>query len=169
MLRIILPCALAVIFAMPAKADETLKFRVAQHFTSNQTQQVGDVNGHIMGLSRVPGIVFFSDGSIGTSVVIGTFDVVNPGEGGTANGYEIINFNDGSELFLKYTTAVTYDARGKVALKSTFIVTGGKGRYAGAKGDGTGDGGQTRSVAVGGAASASEALGYGDFVVNIKQ
>jgi hypothetical protein len=37
---------LAAIFAMPAKADETLKFRNVQHVASAQTQQVGDVNGH---------------------------------------------------------------------------------------------------------------------------
>jgi hypothetical protein len=46
---------LAAIFAMPAKADETLKFRYMYHFTSNQTQQVGDVNGHVTGLGRLPG------------------------------------------------------------------------------------------------------------------
>jgi hypothetical protein len=136
-----------------------------QQYASNQTQQVGDVNGHILGFSRLPGIAFFPDGSTGTSLTIGTFDVVNPGDGGTANGYQIIGFNDGSELFLKYTTTVKYGATGNVALKSTFIVTGGKGRYVGAKGDG----GQTRSVAVGGAASASEAIGYFDAVINIKK
>ena len=35
---------LAAIFTMPAKADETLKWRQVQHVASNQTQQVGDAN-----------------------------------------------------------------------------------------------------------------------------
>jgi hypothetical protein len=148
---------------------QTLKFRVVQDYASNQTQQVGDVNGHVLGFYLLPGVVFFPDGSTGTSSTIGTFDVVNPGDGGISTGYQIISFNDGSLLFLKRTTTVKYDASGNVALKSTFIVTGGKGRYVGAKGDGAGEGGQTRSVAVGGAASVSEAIGYGDFVVNIKK
>jgi hypothetical protein len=33
--------------------------------STNQTQQVGDVNGHILGLARIPGIAFFPDGSTG--------------------------------------------------------------------------------------------------------
>jgi hypothetical protein len=49
--------------SLSRKADETLKLRYVYHFVSNQTQQVGDVNGHTMGLSRIPGIVFFPDGS----------------------------------------------------------------------------------------------------------
>ena len=38
---------------------------------------------------------------------------------------------------------------GKVMHKGTYVVVGGKGRYAGAKGDGTYEGEATQSVAVG--------------------
>jgi hypothetical protein len=49
MSRIIIICALAGILSVPAKADETLKWRIVQHYTSNQNQQVGDVDRHVMG------------------------------------------------------------------------------------------------------------------------
>jgi hypothetical protein len=61
----------AAIFAMPARADETLKYRFVQHATSNQNQQVGDVDRHVMGISRLVGIVFFLDGSIAGTDVVG--------------------------------------------------------------------------------------------------
>ena len=50
---------LAAIFTIPAKADETLKFRAVQHATSVQTMKV-DANGHTMGLVRTVGMVFFT-------------------------------------------------------------------------------------------------------------
>ncbi len=59
MSRIIIICALASILGVPAKADETLKWRHVQHYTSNQSQLVGDVNGHVLGVVRLPGIAFF--------------------------------------------------------------------------------------------------------------
>ncbi len=164
MSRIIAVGVLAAILGVPAKANETFKWRHVQHTTSVQTQQVGDVNGHSLGLVRVPGIVFFPDGSTGTSLVVGTFDVVNPGSGGTVNGYYTINFGDGSELWLKYTGTVKYDGTGKVAQKGTAIVIGGKGRYAGATGDGTYEGEGTQPAAPG-----SEAISYIDNVINIKK
>jgi hypothetical protein len=59
MSRIIIACAVAGILSIPAKADETLKFRHVQHTTSFQTQPVGDVERHNLGLDREQGIVFF--------------------------------------------------------------------------------------------------------------
>ena len=58
---ITLACALAGILNVPAKADETLKWRHVHYATSNQTQQVGDANGHILGLNRLSGMAFFPD------------------------------------------------------------------------------------------------------------
>jgi hypothetical protein len=106
MSRIILACAIAAIFAMPAKADETVKWRHVQHTASVQTLQVGDVNGHILGLFRLPGIAFFPDGSTGKTVVIGTNDSVAGSDGSMANGYYTLIFNDGSALWFKYTGTV---------------------------------------------------------------
>jgi hypothetical protein len=90
MRRIILACTIAGVLTVPAKADETLKFRYVYHFTSNQTQQVGDANGHVIGLGRLAGIVLFPDGSTGTTTIVGTYDVIAPpGDGGTTYGYQL--------------------------------------------------------------------------------
>src|SRR5215831_8337347 len=85
-MRIILACALAGILAVPAKADETVKWRHVHHLTGFQTQQVRDADGHTLNLFRLPGIAFFPDGSIGTSLVIGTSDVTSD-VGAAINGY----------------------------------------------------------------------------------
>jgi hypothetical protein len=93
---------LAAILAMPAKADETVKWRHVQHVISSQAQEVGDVNGHILSVYRLLGMAFFPDGSTGTTLSVGVGDSVS-GCGGTVNGYYTLNFGDGSELWFKYT------------------------------------------------------------------
>jgi hypothetical protein len=156
---------LAAIFTMPAKADETLKFRVVQYVASNQNQQIGDVTNHVQGFVRYPGIASFPDGSTARTTVFNAYDgIAGPGGGGTVNGYENIVFSDGSELWWKYIGAYKIDSKGVLSGGGTFTVTSGKGRYAGAKGDGTYEGVQTS-----GAAAGSEVLGALDFVVNIKK
>jgi hypothetical protein len=141
----------AVIFAMPAKADEVVKWRHVHHISSLQSLQVGDVNGHTLNLYRLPGIAFFPDGSTGTTTVIGTSDFLNGS-----------NTTNGSALWLKYTGMGTPTGNGtKVAAKGTAIVIGGKGRYADAKGEGTFEGESTQP--------GPEGIQYIDNVINIKK
>jgi hypothetical protein len=165
MRRIILACALACILSVPAKADETVKFRQVQHTTWVQSEPVAvpDVSNHLMGANRQAGIVFFQDGSMGIMLVTGIFHSVG-GSGGTSNGYENVIFADGSELWSKFTGTFKFDAAGKLALKGTSIVIGGKGRYAGAKGDATWEGEQTQA-----STQPGEAIAYIDVVINIKK
>jgi hypothetical protein len=148
---------IAALFAMPAKADEVVKWRHVHHYTSNQSQDVG--NGHVVGVIRMPGIAFFPDGTIGTSLVIGTYDAV-PGSGSTGGGYYTVTFADGSELWLTYTGGNKIIA-GKAVGKGTATVIGGKGRYAGAKGEGTYEGEGT--------GSALDFIGYIENVINVKK
>lgn len=165
MRQIILACALAGVLGMPAKADETLRFRVVQYVASVQNQQIGDVNGHMQGFVRYPGLASFPDGSTARSVVFNAFDgIAGPGGGGTVNGYENIVFSDSSELWLKYTGTYRIDSKGGISGGGTFTLTGGKGRYAGAKGDGTYEGVQTS-----GASAGPEVIGANDIVINIKK
>jgi hypothetical protein len=121
-----------VIFAMPAKADETVKWRHVQYTAALQTMQVGDTNEHILAVQRLAGIALFPDGSIGSSSVVGTFDAT-VGVGSTGRGYYTVNFPDGSALWLTFTGASKFLAPGKLESKGTAIVIGGKGRYAGRK------------------------------------
>jgi hypothetical protein len=102
--------------------------------------------------------------------VLNAFDGTTiSGGGGAVNGYENIIFSDGSELWWKYTgtyklTGITENAS-HITGGGSLIVTGGKGRYAGVKGDGTYQGTQDRT----GAFNQGETLGVNDFVVNIKK
>jgi hypothetical protein len=158
----------AAIFAMPAKADETLKFRVVQYVALNQAQQIGDVPNHVQGFVRYPGMASFPDGSTARTTVFNAYDgIAGPGGGGTVNGYENIIFSDGSELWWKYIGTYKVDSKGALSAGGTFTVISGKGRYAGAKGDGTYEGMQTSGAA--GAAAGSEILSALDFVANIKK
>jgi hypothetical protein len=134
----LLTTAVLSIVSTCALADETLKWRHVQHPTSNQTQQVNDVNGHSINLYRIIGLAFFPDGSTGTTLSVGTNDIVN-GVGGTTHGYFTLNFADGSELWAKFTGTIK-SGNPKNAEKGTAIVIGGKGRYAGAQGQGLGRG-----------------------------
>lgn len=149
---------LGLIYSTAARADETLKWRHVQHNASVQSQDVGDVNGHSLYLYQLPGMAFFADGSIGSSLVVGTSDLTNGS--GTNNGYLTLNFNDGSALFMKYAGTNKSEAN-RSPRGGTFTVIGGKGRYEGAKGDGTWDGDGTRS--------GPAAIVYIDGVVNIKK
>jgi hypothetical protein len=72
MRSISLAIAALSIISTSALADETLKWSQVQHVASMQTLQVGD--GHTLSLYRLPGIVFFPDGSTGTSQVFGMSD-----------------------------------------------------------------------------------------------
>jgi hypothetical protein len=125
---------LAVIFATPARADETLKLRSVHHQTFWQLQQPGDTEGHYLGLFHYAGIAFFPDGSTGATSSFGTFDSVTSSGGGTSAGYQNIVFGDGSELWWKYAGEFKY-GNPKTLNKGTAVVIRGKGRYAGAKGD----------------------------------
>jgi hypothetical protein len=151
--------AMLSIISTSALADETLKWRHVQHTASLQTLQVGDATGHALNIYRLPGMAFFPDGSTGTTFVFGTSDVVNGS--GPVNGYMNLKFNDGSELWTKYTGAVKVDGN-HVPRKGTFTVIGGKGRYAGAQGDGTWEGD-------GALITGADGVNYIDSVVNIKK
>jgi hypothetical protein len=154
--RILMGAAAGVLFiGSAAQADETLKWRTVQHLGSMQTLPVD--NGHTLGLYRLPGIVFFQDGSTGTSIVFGTSDIANGS--GPVSGYSTVTFNDGSELALTFT--------GQAGKGGAFIVLGGKGRFAGAKGDGTWDTNATTVVARPGANT--DSINYLDAVINIKK
>jgi hypothetical protein len=159
MRSILLATAVLSVIANRALADETLKWRHVQHAASIQTQQVGDVGGHTLSLYRLPGLASFTDGSTGTTMVIGTNDGVNGS--GPANGYLILTFSDGSQVWAKYTGEVKVEGN-RVPRKGTFTVIGGKGRYVGAKGDGTwqGDGSLVENP---------DYLAYIDGVLNIKK
>jgi hypothetical protein len=116
----------------PAQAED-LEFRAVMHVTSAQSQDVGDVEGHVLSLVRASGIASFQDGSTATTYFIAQTDWTKGS--GTNTSYNNLTFDDGSVLWYKTAGTATVDGN-RTIFKGMITVTGGKGRFANAKGEG---------------------------------
>ena len=128
------------------RVDERLEFRMVTHVTWAQSQEVGDVPGHIATLSRFAGLAFFADGAVCPVQFVAQTDYTNGA--GAFTLYPILTFDDGSELCIKSVGTGTVDGE-RTKFVGTLSVIGGKGRFAGASGDGTLTGTRYTSLAVG--------------------
>jgi hypothetical protein len=147
--------------ASSAWADETLKYRQFTHATNVQTIDVGDVDGHLLGVNRQSGIASFPDGSVATAYLTAVTDYVK-GSGTALVAYTNVTFEDGSVLWIKGTNTTVAEGNKSIISKGTLTVIGGKGRYAGATGDGTFSGVRLAPLATG-------ADLYLDYTVNVKK
>jgi len=143
-----------------ARADETLKFRVVMHATSAQTQEVGDVDGHVLGLAHYSGLASLADGSVGTANFTATTDFIKGT--GTYSVYYNLTFKDGSTLSYKAIGPAKLDGTITNFPEAPVSVLRGTGRFEGAKGDGTSIGARLTPLAVG-------AELYSDVVINVKK
>jgi hypothetical protein len=141
-----------------ASADATLKYRSIWHTTFTQSQNVLDTDGHIVAAIRSEGVVSL-DGSVAVDNFTGTLDYTK-GSGPTVV-YDDITFSDGSALFLKMPGMTTAEGP-RSTFKNAITIIGGKGRFAGAKGDGTLTGARLAPQPGVGAQL------YGDITINIK-
>jgi hypothetical protein len=130
----------------PAHADEMLELRAVMHANSVQTQDVGDVDGHAVGVARFSGIASFQDGSTATTYFIATIDYVKGT--GTDSSYGNLTFDDGSVLWYKTSGMATVDGA-RTIFRGMITVLGGKGRFAGAKGEGGYNGARIVPLAAG--------------------
>jgi len=146
--------------ASNARSDETLKYRLFTHATNVQTIDVGDVDGHLLGVNRQSGIASFPDGSVATAYFTALTDYVK-GSGTALVNYINVTFEDGSVLWTKGTNRTVAEGS-KSFFDGTLTVIGGKGRYAGATGDGTFTGTRLAPLATG-------ADLYLDVTVNVKK
>jgi len=142
-----------------ARADETLKFRATLHVTSAQFQDVGDVDGHAIGLIRFSGLASMADGTVGTSYFVVVTDYIK-GEG-TFMNYNNLTLGEGSVLWYKVNGNTKVEGT-KSLFTGTVSVAGGTGRFAGAKGDGTITGARLVPLAAG-------ADIYVDLLINVKK
>jgi hypothetical protein len=143
-----------------ARADETVKFRVFMHATSVQTQEIGDADGHVLGLARFSGLASFPDGSVGTTFLTSTFDYIKGV--GTNSAYHNLTLKDGSVLWYKVTGTAKTEGTTTIFPEGSLSVLGGKGKFEGATGDGTWSGTRLTPLATG-------ADLYIDFVINVKK
>jgi hypothetical protein len=171
MYRVLMCAALAGILSVPAKADETLRFRYVGHPASPvQRHEAGDVAGHLVGLFELKGTAIFPEETTAPSILYaheppgvvywtGTFDYTNLN--GPYVAYFTLTLRDKSVLWYKVTGKSAFG--GKVfSSAGTVTVIGGKGRFEGAKGDG--DVGQmlVESPEAGGDT-------FGEAVINLKK
>jgi hypothetical protein len=141
------------------RADETLKYRQILHSTSAQSQEVGDIDGHALTVFRFSGLASLSDGTVGTATGVGTNDYTK-GAGSNA-AYFSLTLKDSSVLWFKAIGTAKMD--GTTALiEGAATILGGKGRFEGAKGDGTISGARIVPLAAG-------ADLYLDVALNIKK
>jgi hypothetical protein len=142
-----------------ARADETLKFRTIVHATGVQSQDVGDVDGHLISVGRFSGLASFLDGTVGTTYFVFVTDYIKGS--GTFSTHNNLTLNDGSVLWYKLngTTKVEQTISRS---QGTVTVVGGTGKYERAKGDGT-----ITGVRVPGLATGVDR--YDDLVINVKK
>ena len=152
--------AFAVFGAGTASADEVLSFHVVTHATSVQFQQVGDVDGHTLGLARQSGLALFPDGSVGTTYFTAINDYTN--DAGTYVAYYGLTLNDGSVLWFKVAGSAKPNDTTIVFPEAPVSVLRGTGRFEGVKGNGTFTGQRVTPLAAG-------ADLYADVALNLKK
>ena len=120
-----------------ARADEVLKFRMFVHGTSIQSQEVGDVDGHVLAVGRFSGQAAFSDGSVGTATLNFTSEYGEHVKGvGTFHTYFSVTPSKDSTLWIKVDGTGRPEGTTTVFPEAPAIVVGGTGKFEGAKGDG---------------------------------
>lgn len=147
-----------------ARADEVLKFRMFVHATSVQTQEVGDVEGHVLVVGHYSGLASLSDGSVGTATLTFTAEFGEHVKGvGTFYTYFSVTPSKDSTLWIRVAGTAKPEGTTTVFPEAPAIVVGGSGRFEGAKGDGTFVGGARLTALVTGAEL------WNEFVINVKK
>jgi hypothetical protein len=161
MRSVLLATAALSLIVTSALADETLKYRTVYHITSFQSQPIPDADGHLMGIVHAAGIASFADGNVAVDNFT-TFTDYTKGSGPIVLSYGDLTFSDGSVLFTKSSGATITEGT-QSTFKGTITVIGGKGRFAGAKGDGTFAGERFQPQPGAGAQL------YNDFIINVRK
>src|SRR5450756_982092 len=129
------------VFLVPiTQAADGHAYRAGYHTQKGETREVGDVPGHVVGVSETTGLIFVTkgpgSGEIGIRKSTSYFDIVK-GKG-PFTGYFVYTFSDGSTMFTKAIgTATSVDGGKRTTHEGTYEVTGGTGKFAGMKGKGT--------------------------------
>ena len=132
-------CALlgaALLVPAAHAADDIGSGRRVQAVTSIQTVPVGDTPGHELGVVAFAGLSFFANGEIATHTNPATFDLTDGS--GPHQGWVVHTFDDGSTAIERYEgRAILSEDGAKTVIEGNFTCTGGSGRFAGLKGEGT--------------------------------
>jgi len=119
-----------------AMAGETVKLKASATSinTKWEEMEVGDVEGHVIGLFQNTQ-VWINDmtGEKSTQYSRGTMDFNRKTGQGTMNGYGVMTYPSGDKRFVKHEGKIA----GKGLWKGTFTDVGGTGKYEGCTGGGT--------------------------------
>ncbi len=133
-----------------AVAGETVQeeFRSVFHYFKAEVAKVGDVPGHIVGVSEASGLSYINTDDVGTYSVQVMFDYINGS--GPHQGYVTTTFEDGSTTVAKLEGMTTAVKGGKFSLfKGNYTYIKGSGRYEGIKGGGSYKGKRLTPMAAG--------------------
>jgi len=135
-LIILVVATLAVLAAPPQAGAESLKWRQTLYVSKVERIEVGDVPGHIVGVSEIGGLAFFESGEVATCLTRAMWDYTKLS--GPSQGYMLCTFEDESTFVYKFQGTQTADPGGKTSLwKGTFSFVQGSGRFAGIQGSGS--------------------------------
>jgi len=128
----------AGLLAGQALAADIDNSRTVYHMNKVEAIEVGDVAGHVIGVAEASGLSFEGDGEVAIYTVKFFFDYIDGS--GAHQAWGITTFADGSTrtAYAKGTTTAQADGTSKVA--GSYRITGGTGRFAKAKGEGTYEG-----------------------------
>lgn len=115
---------------------EELKLRIVAHVTSFQSLEVGDVEGHVLGVGRQEGIAFLQDGSVGSATLTAALTDFTKGEG-TFVAYWKLTLTDGSTLFWKWSGPANVEGTTTNFPEGPIKFIKGTGKFAGANVAGT--------------------------------
>jgi hypothetical protein len=158
--RLLFAIAAVCVLSTSAFADETLKYRVVMHITASQSIPVADADGHAMSVVSGQGLGFMPDGGIVKTSFVSATDYVH-GNGSAVVYYDTV-FPDGSVLWIKGTGGRSTVKGDATEFNLPLTITSGKGKYAGANGDGLMTGIRASSLPTSGAELAL------DFTINLK-
>ncbi len=132
--------AAAVVFVLTADtlAAQVLKGRSVLHGSPDAAKvlEVGDKPGHVMILAQARGVAILEGGD--TAQVTGTELLDHSNGNGPYHGYEVLTFRDGSTIVDEFQGTDETTADGKdINFSGRFTITGGSGRFAGIRGEGT--------------------------------
>ena len=129
---------IAAFVAVPlAGAEKTVneKGRVVYHFVKAEVMQVGDVPGHIVGITDGRGLSFPDTGEVGTYLGKVTFDITNGT--GPHQAYWVTTYEDKSTVITSCKGVTTARPDGTSTFEGTYTYIGGTGRFAGIQGGGS--------------------------------
>jgi hypothetical protein len=112
---------------------ETMKCRTSNTATKVETIPVGDVEGHVLGVSIHEGLAFFENGEIARTRNHNAYDTI-PGKGSPSIVYLILTFEDGSSIVIRSQRLIVPGQSGISSAQATGELIKGTGRFEGIKG-----------------------------------